>query len=100
MLNQTIWGGIVSSPTAKEGERKASLEHLHSMLQVYRQHKLDLVYLGDGGGGCKGGRVNLGGMGSKCDRGVLYKIPKQLIKILCWGKEKQQREYLHSLCNC
>lgn len=26
MLNQIIWGAIVSSPTAKEGERKASLE--------------------------------------------------------------------------
>lgn len=27
-------------------------------------------------GGCKGERVDLGRMGSKCDWGTLYKIPK------------------------
>lgn len=28
------------------------------------------------GGGLKGSRVDLEGMGSKCDLGALYKIPK------------------------
>lgn len=48
---------------------------------VYGQHKLELVGYFDFilfcfGGGHKGGRVDLGGMESKFDRGALYKIPK------------------------
>ena len=40
---------------------------------VYGQHKLDLVFIF----GCvkhKGGRMDLGGMGSRYDQGALYKI--------------------------
>lgn len=28
------------------------------------------------GGGPKGGKVDMGGMGDKCDQGPLYEIPK------------------------
>lgn len=39
-----------------------------------------------GGEGHKGGRVELGRMGSEYDLGALHEIPKQSIKILYWEK--------------
>lgn len=55
------------------------------------------------GGGCKGGRVDLGGIGIKWDHGAVCEIPKSLTKILCvWGgenlkiQEKKIAQYVYT----
>lgn len=59
------------------------------MLQrIYGQHKLDLVGIWVfvlNWGGYKGGRVDLGGMGSECDGYIAQNF--QIIKISCWEKK-------------
>ena len=50
---------------------------LTMLQQVYGQHKLDKMFLFVEflGEVCKGGRVDLGRMGSECVLGSLYEIP-------------------------
>lgn len=40
------------------------------------------------GDGHKGGRVELGGIGSECDWASLWETPEESLKILCWKKKR------------
>lgn len=56
------------------GQRKFD----YAAVSINEQHKLDLVHFSFWGSlwWCKSGKVDLGGMGRKCDQGALYEIPK------------------------
>lgn len=55
--------------------KQLATESLITLPGVYGQHKFDLfvcLFVE----GSKGLRVDLGGLGSVCDKGVIYEIPK------------------------
>lgn len=62
------WGGV---------RTQLSTGSLTKLLWVYGKHKLDLVcFCSLFGDRAQGGRVALGGAGSKCNRNAFYEIPK------------------------
>lgn len=79
--------------TLRRGVRKDSLLlkglatcSLSMLWWVYEQYKLDLFkkkFLGVQGGDQKGEGLELGGLRSQGDQGILCEIPKQSVKTLC-----------------
>lgn len=91
-----VVGGCGEGLSSLEGAGQREFDLLQ---WAHGQHKFSLVIfslfcVGGGEKGLKSWRVDLGEIGSQCDQGELYEMPKYLTKALCLGGGGNKKKIL------